>query len=119
MSNDILVREAILATIIDTEPDVLSPYAIHDHPPMWSVLERDGLTLAVRPSRVMSRVWGEFEEGPGFCYGWHRNGEWPAGEQHRNATESDAARIVADLLAEGAAPVAPAFRDLGPRNVEP
>lgn len=108
------IIEALLATVLTQNPDILSPYGQHGNPPMWDVLRKDGRTLSVRPARVVVRGGFGSEEKDGFIFGWHVRGEWPRSEQHQGDEVMKVAYMVDKLLSEGATPLAAA---ISPENV--
>lgn len=72
-----VIRELVLAHVLEREPDQRSPYAIDGHPGMWIVAHcEDGTHLAARPARAQERVGHQYQEVDGVAFQKIRDGEW-------------------------------------------
>jgi len=72
-----VIREIVLAHVLNREPDEKSPYAIDGHPSMWIVARcEDGADLAARPARAQERAGHQYQEVDGVAFQKLRDGEW-------------------------------------------
>jgi hypothetical protein len=76
----------IQKVFFDTEPDIQSPYGLYGHPPMWNLLEFNGITIAIRPSLTSEKIGFVWREVQGICWGFHEDGEWKRDIQHTSST---------------------------------
>lgn len=70
------MKVSLLAIFMDTDPVVLSPYALTGNKPMWLVAEIDGKQLYATPEKVMvTNRYPSYEE-VGVSIQWAKDGVW-------------------------------------------
>jgi len=70
--------ERLLSIFLGKQPEARSPYKLYGCPPMWKILERDGLALFARPAKAMHKTapHAPHAEIDGVAWQWQKNGEW-------------------------------------------
>ncbi|MCW3784302.1 hypothetical protein [Defluviimonas salinarum] len=92
-------QEELLQIVLCTEPRTRSAYGLHGYPPMWVVVEAEGMALLARPARTQTRTpWG-WEAADGATWGWHDGTKWVG--QQSNGTFDYLERAVREMVCKG------------------
>ena len=102
----------IQKVFLNREPDIQSPYGLYGNPPMWNLLEFNGVTIAIRPSVTSEKIGFAWREVQGICWGFHEDGEWKMDIQHTSSTFQHFLDTVCNPVIEAGATVLVAELDL-------